>query len=168
MKIFLLLISFVFVSLDSLCSKTWHIGDNSGTKISIQPIYEDNLMDTLACNKEKSIYQLIYSGVENDIRNYFRHINYDVLVKSDSGSVVRALNKIAPNERITHTIWIMEEVKNRNLDIRNHVYSELLKVDYSKPNFMVKTLINNYFTNLREPDDNLAKKVAELQKRMNR
>lgn len=121
--------------------------------------------DTL---KGKNLYKLITTGQENEIKQYFRIVSFDELVKSDSGTMVRAINKLKTNDKVTRTIWILEEVKSRPVEIRCQVYNELGKVEYNKPSFFLKQMINNYFTNFIENEDTLLGKVSVLQKKMNR
>ena len=116
----------------------------------------------------KDIYKLIKGGVESDIKAYFRETPYETIVLSDSGAIVSALNKLNPKEKVTHTIWILEEVKNRPFDIKKYIYSQLEKVNYSKPSFVLKQLINNYFVNFNENEPALSEKVSSIQKRMNK
>jgi hypothetical protein len=89
-------------------------------------------------------------------------------MRSDTGNIVKAFKKLNTKEKVTRTIWILEEVKNRTFEIKKYVYEELEKVEYNKPSFFLKQLINNYFTNLNEKEVALNEKVAALQKKMNR
>lgn len=116
----------------------------------------------------KGIFKLIFTGQESEIKEYFKNVTFNELAKSDSGSIVKAINFLHTKDKVTHTIWILEEIKNRNFDLRNYIYTELGKVDYNKPNFMTRQLINNYFTNYVEKEVTLIEKVNALQKKMNR
>lgn len=118
--------------------------------------------------QEKDIYTLITAGQEIDVKSYFKGIAIDELIRSDSGSMVRAISKLKTNDKITRTIWILEEVKNRTVDIKYYVYTELERVDYRRPSFVLRQLINNYFTNYNETETALLDKVNALQKKMNR
>lgn len=118
------------------------------------------ISDTLS--KECSAYDIILSGKEISIKNYFKTIAHEDLDKLCCDGVVKALNKLNPKDKVTHTIWILEEVKNRSIDVREKVYTILLKVNYPKPAYLLKPMINSYFTSYREPDDSLAKQVNEL------
>jgi len=115
---------------------------------------------------DTDIYKLIVSGQEVDVKNYFKNIPLEELIRSDSGAVVRAINRLKSNDKVTHTIWILEEVKNRNIELRRHIYDELNKVEYSRPPFLLKPFINSYFTNYTEPEDSLVDKVKALHKKM--
>ncbi len=119
-------------------------------------------------SEDKNIYKLITSGQENEVKKYFNEITLDELISSDTGNIVKAFKKLNTKEKVTRTIWILEEVKNRTFEIKKYVYEELEKVDYNKPSFFLKQLINNYFTNLNEKEVTLTEKVAALQKKMNR
>jgi len=119
-------------------------------------------------SKDKDLYRLIVGGKEDEIKNYFKDVALDELTRSDTGAIVSALNKLNPKEKITHTIWMLEEAKNRPVEIRKYMYTELEKVNYSKPSFVLKQLINNYFTNFKEEDATLSEKVTSIQRRMNR
>lgn len=123
-----------------------------------------NTSDTLfvGCN----FYKTILSGVETKIRNCIKQVSLSQLNKSGSAEIVRALNKLSTKDKVSHTIWILEEVKNRSVEIRSQVYSDLLKVDYTKPSVLFKPMINSYFTNYKEPEDSLAKQVSLLHGRM--
>lgn len=116
--------------------------------------------DTLV--KECNIYSIILSGKELNIKNYFNTIAYDDLSNQCCNEIVDAINKLNSKDKVTHTIWILEEVKNRSIDIRGKVYLTLLRVDYPKPAYVLKPMINSYFTSFREPDDSLAKQVNAL------
>ncbi|NOU16678.1 MAG: hypothetical protein HOO91_03885 [Bacteroidales bacterium] len=118
--------------------------------------------------EDKNIYKLIAIGQENEIKKYFNEITLDELMRSDTGNIVKAFKKLNTKEKVTRTIWILEEVKNRTFEIKKYVYEELEKVDYNKPSFFLKQLINNYFTNLNEKEVTLTEKVTALQKKMNR
>lgn len=116
--------------------------------------------DTLV--KECGIYPIILSGVEQKIKNYFRAVTHEELNNQCCENIVKAFVRLSPKDKVTHTMWILEEIKTRQFDIRAKVYSCLLNVDYPKPNFFIKTMVNNYFTNYKEPDDSLAKQVRRL------
>lgn len=124
------------------------------------------LKDSIVLKKQINLYRIITSGAEADVKNLFQQISYNELVSLDSGKIVKALNRLNTKEKVTHTIWILEVAKTRSIDFRNYIYCELLKVDYSKPNILVKTLINNYFTNYKEEEDSLSIKVSTLHRRM--
>jgi len=117
---------------------------------------------------DTNIYKLITTGKETEIRKYFRAVTLDELAASDSATIIKALNRLNTNDKVTRTIWILEEVKNRNLEIKRYVYLELGKVAYNKPPFFLKQMINNYFTNFHEKEDTLLEMVSVLQKRMNK
>ncbi|NVO08983.1 MAG: hypothetical protein HXX16_03380 [Bacteroidales bacterium] len=117
---------------------------------------------------DKNIYKLIATGQENEIKKYFNEITLDELTRSDTGNIVKAFKRLNTKEKVTHTIWILEEVKNRTLDIKKYVYEELEKVEYNRPSFFLKQLINNYFTNFNEKEITLAEKVTALQNKMNK
>lgn len=117
---------------------------------------------------DKNIYRLIISGKEDKIKNYFREVSANELLKVDSGAFTKAFKRLNTNDKVTRTIWILEEVKNRNLEIRAYVYNELLKVDFGKPSFFLNHMINNYFTNYTEKEITLSEKVRKLHSRMNR
>ena len=119
-------------------------------------------------SKNKNIYKLIMSGQENAIKKYFRTVAIDDLIKSDSGAILKAFKRLNTNDKVTRTIWILEELKNRNIEIREYVYNELLKVDFGKPSFFLNHMINNYFTNYTENEVPLAEKVRKLHGKMNR
>lgn len=112
--------------------------------------------------KKCSAYDIILVGKELGIKNYFKAIVYEDLNAQCCDGIINALNKLNPKDKITHTIWILEEVKNRSTDIREKIYSTLLKVNYPKPSYMLKPMINSYFTSYRESDDSLAKQVNAL------
>ena len=116
--------------------------------------------DTLV--EECGVYSIILSGVETKIKNYFRVVTLEELNNQCCENIVKAFVRLSPKDKVTHTLWILEEIKARQLDIRAKVYSCLLDVDYPKPNFFIKTMVNNYFTNYKEPDDSLAKQVSRL------
>lgn len=116
--------------------------------------------DTLV--KECNIYTIILSGKELNIKNYFKTIESDDLSSQCCNEIVDAINKLNSKDKVTHTIWILEEVKNRSIDIRGKVYLTLLKVNYPKPAYVLKPMINSYFTSYREPEDSLAKQVNAL------
>lgn len=117
---------------------------------------------------DSKVYKLIANGKENDIKQYFGNVSFDELVRSDNGAIVKAFSKLSTNDKVTHTIWILEEVKNRSLDIKKHAYTELEKVDYNRPSFFLKQMINNYFTNFNEKEVALLETVSALQKKMNK
>jgi hypothetical protein len=125
----------------------------------------NSLTDSL---QVKRLYKLITHGQEGEIKKYFNEVSLDELIKSDTGTIVKAINRLSTKDKVTHTIWILEEIKNRNFDLRNYIYTELGKVDFNKPNFMTRQLINNYFTNYIEKEVTLTEKVDALQKKMNR
>ena len=131
---------------------------------------EDNSrgISTMKFIENKKIMKLIASGKENEIKDFFRNITSEELLKTDNGTIVRAFSKLNSNDKVTHTIWILEEVKNRQIEIREYVYTELEKVDFNKPTIVLKHLINNYFTNYHEDEAALAEKLSALQRKMNR
>ena len=118
--------------------------------------------------KNTNIYKLILAGRESDIKNHFRIVSFDELTKSDSGAIGKAFKRLNTNDKVTRTIWILEEVKNRNIEIRAYVYNELIKIDFGKPSFFLNRMINNYFTNCPENEVSLAEKVRKLHGKMNR
>jgi len=118
--------------------------------------------------ENKKIMKLIVNGKENEVKEFFKNILAEDLLKSDNGTIVKAFSKLNANDKITHTIWILEEVKNRQVDIREYIYTELVKVDFNKPTIVLRHLINNYFTNYSENEAALAEKVTALQRKMNR
>ena len=112
--------------------------------------------------KECGAHDVILSGKELCIKNYFKVIAYEDLSNQCCESIVNAINKLNSKDKVTHTIWILEEVKNRSMDIREKIYSTLLKVNYPKPAYLLKPMINGYFTNYREPYDSLSNHVNVL------
>lgn len=154
------------------CSE-WFLIDPQTKKIYIPSETSPKLRtisnnSTVITPESNEIYRLITNGIENDIKKYFKEVDLAELIRSDNGSILKAFNKLNPNDKVTHTIWVLEEIKNRTPEIKRYVYSELEKVDYSKPSFILKQLINNYFTNFNEMDDSLMEKVVNLQKKMNK
>lgn len=141
---------------------------------AIKPILSQNscngLNDSTIITQlaDKNIYKLIISGKEDKIKRYFREISADELLKADSGAITKAFKRLNTNDKVTRAIWILEEVKNRNLEMRAYVYTELLKVDFGKPSFFLNHMINNYFTNYTEKEITLSEKVRKLHGRMNR
>ena len=119
-----------------------------------------SISDTLY--KECGVRDIILSGKEIDIKGYFKIVAYEDLNKQCCDDILNAFNKLNARNKVTHTIWILEEVKNRSTDIREKIYSTLLKVNYPKPAYLLKPMINGYFTNYREPVDSLAKQVNAL------
>lgn len=109
-----------------------------------------------SCN----VYQIILSGKEAKVKSYFREVEEFDSVCTEQ--IFKAFTKLNAKSKVTHTIWILEEVKNRSTDIREKIYSTLLKVNYPKPAYLLKPMINGYFTNYREPEDSLAKQVNAL------
>ncbi|RPH33399.1 MAG: hypothetical protein EHM93_05465 [Bacteroidales bacterium] len=124
--------------------------------------------DTTNYAVNKNIYRLITNGIEKEIKNYFSAVSLDELIKSDSGAIVKAFKRINTNDKVSRTIWILEEVKNRNVEVRAYVYNELLKIDFGKPSFLLNHMINNYFTNYTEKEITLSEKVRKIHKKMNR
>ena len=118
--------------------------------------------------KNINIYKLIIAGKESEIKKYFNTVSLDDLIKSDSGAIAKAFKRINTNDKVTRTIWVLEEIKNRNVEVRSYVYSELLKADFGKPSFLLNHMINNYFVNFKESDTTLIEKVRKLQRKMNR
>lgn len=116
--------------------------------------------DTL--HKGCGMHDIILSGKEISIKSYFNAVAYEDLSNQCCDEMINAFNKLIAKDKVTYTIWILEEVKNRSIDIREKVYSTLLKVDYPKPTYLLKPMINSYFTSYREPDDSLAKQVNAL------
>ena len=108
------------------------------------------------------VYQVILSGREASIKNYFKDASYENLSGKCSDEILKAITNLSAKDKITHTIWILEEVKNRSTDIRETIYSTLLKVNYPKPAYLLKPMINSYFTSYRESNDSLAKQVNAL------
>lgn len=120
----------------------------------------NSIPDTL--HKECSVHDIILSGKELSIKSYFKTVAYEDLSNQCCDEILSALNELIAKDKVTHTIWILEEVKNRSIEIREKVYSTLLKVNYPKPAYLLKPMINSYFTSYREPDDFLAKQVNAL------
>ncbi len=118
--------------------------------------------------KKLDINKLITKGKEDEVKQYFKEVTSDELMSADSGAIVKAFNRLNTNDKVTRTIWILQEVKNRTIEIKTYVYSELIKVEYGKPSFFLKHMINNYFTNYNESEATLLEKVKKLQKKMNR
>ncbi len=118
--------------------------------------------------EDRDINKLIISGKEDEIKQYFNEVTADELMRSDSGAIVKAINRLNTNDKVTRTIWILQEVKNRTVEIKTYIYSELIKVEYGKPSFFLKHMINNFFTNYNENEVTLLEKVRKLQKKMNR
>ena len=116
----------------------------------------------------KEIMKLIVNGKENEIKEYFKTISAEELIKSDNGTIARTFGKLNTNDKVTHTIWILEEVKNRPFEVKQYVYAELIKIDYNKPTMVLRHLINNYFTNYNEKEVELVEKITALQRKMNK
>ena len=112
--------------------------------------------------KECGAHDIILSGKELSIKNYFKVIAYEDLSNQCCEGIVNAFNKLNSKDKVTHTIWILEEAKNRSTDIREKIYSTLRKVNYPKPAYLFTPMINGYFTNEREPENSLAKQVNAL------
>ena len=127
---------------------------------------KDSTIDTQPV--EINVYKLIISGKEEKIKKYFREATAEELLKTDSGAIAKAFKRLNTNDKVSRTIWILEETKGRNIEIRDFIYNELLKVDYGKPSFFLNHMINNYFTNYNETDTLLSGKVRKLHGKMNR
>ncbi|MHC1703316.1 MAG: hypothetical protein AB9846_05355 [Tenuifilaceae bacterium] len=123
--------------------------------------------DTITVSsKDTDIYKLIVGGKEDLIKNYFSSVAFDVLVNQDNGAIVRAITRLNSNNKVTHTIWILNGIKNSTVDVRSHVYTELEKIEYGKLSFVLKTLVNNFFVNYNEEELTLKRKVDSIQKKM--
>ena len=129
------------------------------------PLPNDTLI-TISSNS-KNIYKLITHGKEKVIRDYFKSVTFDELVRADSGDIARAITWLRAKEKVTHAIWILEEVKNCSIDKRGYVYTELEKAEYGRLPFFLKTMVNNYFTNFNEKEVTLQRRVSALQRKMN-
>lgn len=167
MRITPLIISSILLTL-SLSVKAKHTVVNT-----LKPIYQNSCVginDSLinAQQTDKKIYKLIISGKEDKIKGYFREVSADELSRADSGAFAKVFKRINTNDKVTITIWILEEVKNRDLEIRASVYNQLLMVDFGKPSFFLNHMINNYFTNYPEKEATLSEKVRKLHGKMNR
>lgn len=123
--------------------------------------------DTLIVEKQQNIVKVINSGNETKIKKYFREVSASELLKIDSGTIARAFSKFRTNDKVSRTMWILEEIKNRNVEVREYVYKELARIDYKRPVMVLRHLVNNYFTNYVEPVDSLKLRVNALQRRMN-
>lgn len=168
MKNIPLIISSIVLTLSFSLSNT--IANAHGVKSLIPQISCNGLNDSIATAQyaDKNINKLIISGKEEKIRAYFKAVTADELLKVDSGAIAKAFKRINTNDKVTRTIWILEEVKNRSIEIRAYVYNELLKVDFGKPSFFLNHMINNYFTNYTEEEIALSEKVKKLHGKMNR
>ncbi len=124
--------------------------------------------DTLIVEKRQSIVKIITSGNEERIKKYFREVSASELLKIDSGTIAKAFSKLRTNDKVSRTLWILEETKNRSSEIREYVYKELIRIDYKRPIMVLRHLVNNYFTNYVEPLDSLKLRVNALQQRMNK
>jgi len=123
--------------------------------------------DTITISsKDTDIYKLILGGKEDEIKNYFSSVTFDVLTNQDNGAIVRAITRLNSNNKVTHTIWILNGIKNSTFDVRSHVYTELEKIEYGKLSFVLKTLVNNFFVNYNEEELTLKRKVDSIQKKM--
>lgn len=124
---------------------------------------EEDLANTAIINIDScNVYQVILSSKEASIRSFFKKVSSDEFDSICTAQILDAFSKLTAKDKVTHTIWILEEVKIRSIDIREKVYFALLKVNYPKPAYMLKPMINSYFTSYREPDDTLAKQVNAL------
>lgn len=118
------------------------------------------MVDSLAVQCD--IRGVILSGVESRIRECFRTVSVQQLNCSGNQQIVDAVSLLGDKNKISHTLWILEETKTRPADIRALVYSSLLKVNYAKPNFFMKSMINSYFTNYQDSNDSLARQIRLL------
>lgn len=158
MRIIRLIVTSILVAYSILLS-----ADNSANVFQVK-----SSNDTTISPLDLDIQRLIVKGVEREIKKYFSTASLAEIIKSDSGAIVKAFKRINTNDKVTRTIWILEEVKNRKGDVREYIYNELLKVDYGKPSFILNHMINNYFVNYKEIDSALTDKVRKLQRKMNR
>ncbi len=140
----------------------------TSNSIYAQTILNNKDTSIIVTAKPTNIYKLILSGQENAIKKHFKTVSFDELIKADSGAIVRAFKRLNTNDKITRTIWILEEVKNREIEVRAYIYNELLKIDFGKPSFFLNHMINNYFTNFTENETSLSEKVRKLHGKMNR
>jgi hypothetical protein len=134
------------------------------------PIYNvSEVVDTID-NKQitSNISKIIISGREEKIKKFFREVTFEQLVRNDSGSIPKSFRKLNTNDKVSRTIWILEEIKKRDTELRNYIYTELLKVEYGKPSMLLNHMINNYFVNFDEEDTTLMDKIRKLQSKMNR
>lgn len=138
-------------------------------KILISINYANKVIDTVD-NKQitNNISIIILSGREEKIKKFFREVTFEQLVKIDSGSIPKSFRKLNTNDKVSRTIWILEEIKKRDTELRNYMYTELLKVEYGKPSMLLNHMINNYFVNFDEEDTTLLDKIRKLQSKMNR
>jgi len=132
-----------------------------------QFLFQNPRLDTLVVEKQQNIVKIINSGNESRIKKYFREVSASELLKIDSGTIAKAFSKLRANDKVSRTMWILEEVKNRNVEIREYVYKELTRIDYKRPVMVLRHLVNNYFTNYLEPIDSLKLRVNALQRKMN-
>ena len=167
MRIKLIIILSILLTLSSVVlSKNSDSHFNHFFSLKINSIPNDSAI--ISQHTDNGFYKLIILGKEEKIKKYFREVTLETLCKNDSGTIAKAFNRINTNDKVTKTIWILEEIKNRNPEIRAYVYNELLRINYKKPPFLLKHLINNYFTNYNEPIDTLKTRINKLQKKMNK
>ena len=135
---------------------------------SLQSLTTKQPSDTSIVEKRQTIVKIITSGNEERIKKYFREVSSSELLKIDSGTIAKAFSKLKASDKVSRTLWILEETKNRSSEIREYVYKELGRIDYKRPVMVLRHLVNNYFTNYVEPIDSLKMRVDALQRRMNK
>lgn len=141
-------------------------GNASNQTIKFNNLSNDTI--SRAISKDISLYKLILSGNEAQIKKYIKGVAPDMLLKVDSGTIAKAFNKLNTNDKVSRTIWILEEAKNREPNVRAYIYSELLRIDFGKPSYLLNHMINNYFVNFIEKDESLYLKIRRLHSKMNR
>ncbi len=142
--------------------------NGNATNQSIQHNILSNDTITRSINSDLSLYKIILSGNEVQLKKYIKAVSSEMLMKIDSGTIAKALNKLNTNDKVSRTIWILEEAKNRDPNVRAYIYSALLRVDYGKPSYLLNHMINNYFVNFGEKEEFLYLKIRKLHSKMNR
>jgi len=114
----------------------------------------------------QDLSQIIDRGDQIVIENLFKKITLNNLQQEDGGRLTKAMNSHEVMDQANITFFILNGVKSNEGDVRSYTLNQLKQVEYKKASFLVKALINSYFSKYQESDPGLRENLNELQQKM--
>lgn len=124
-------------------------------------------LDLTASAPPDPIAQWLENREGERLEEYFRHVRYDQLVRSDGQwQIVQGMNKLPVSDHLSMIISIFRGLKHNEVKVRKYTYSQLERVAYRRANILTRGMINRHFNEYSEPDPELHKIVIRIRHKM--
>ena len=100
---------------------------------------------------------------------YLEKVSYSNLKADDENTIATEVTNLNANDQATIAVQVISSVaKNKDAQVRKHVYTELTKVTYKKQGGLIKMTLNAGLNNLiqNEPAQDLKSILEDIQSKM--